>query len=101
MFAALAYTLMQRLREIALTGTDLARATAGTMTNQGDGGIAPLFPESAQFFVNRFSTSASSVISHRRYRLHRYWRNIRASRLAERAPRSVVRWELGFIPTAG
>jgi len=31
MFAALAYTLMQRLREIALTGTELARATAGTI----------------------------------------------------------------------
>lgn len=101
MFAALAYTLMERLREIALTGTDLARATAGTMTNHGDGGIAPLFSESAQFFVNRFSTSASSAISHRRHRLHRHWRNIRASRLAERAPRSFVRWELGFIATAG
>ncbi|MEW5968034.1 MAG: transposase, partial [Pseudomonadota bacterium] len=31
MFAALAYTLMQRLREIALAGTELARATAGTI----------------------------------------------------------------------
>lgn len=31
MFAALAYTLMQRLREIALSGTELARATAGTI----------------------------------------------------------------------
>lgn len=31
MFAALAYTLMRRLREIALAGTDLARATAGTI----------------------------------------------------------------------
>ena len=31
MFAALAYTLMQRLREIALAGTDRARATAATI----------------------------------------------------------------------
>ena len=31
MFAALAYTLMQRLREIALTNTELARATAATI----------------------------------------------------------------------
>ena len=31
MFAALAYTLMQRLREIALAGTELARATASTI----------------------------------------------------------------------
>jgi hypothetical protein len=31
MFAALAYTLMQRLREIALTGTELAQATASTI----------------------------------------------------------------------
>jgi len=31
MFAALAYTLMHRLREIALAGTELARATAGTI----------------------------------------------------------------------
>lgn len=31
MFAALAYTLMQRLRAIALAGTDLARATAATI----------------------------------------------------------------------
>lgn len=31
MFAALAYTLMQRLREIALAGTELARATAATI----------------------------------------------------------------------
>lgn len=31
MFAALAYTLMQRLREIALAGTELARATANTI----------------------------------------------------------------------
>lgn len=31
MFAALAYTLMQRLREIALVGTDLARASASTI----------------------------------------------------------------------
>jgi hypothetical protein len=31
MFAALAYTLMQRLRAIALTGTELARATAATI----------------------------------------------------------------------
>ncbi len=31
MFAALAYTLMQRLREIALAGTGLARATAATI----------------------------------------------------------------------
>jgi hypothetical protein len=31
MFAALAYTLMQRLREIALPHTDLARATAATI----------------------------------------------------------------------
>lgn len=30
-FAALAYTLMQRLREIALAGTELARATASTI----------------------------------------------------------------------
>jgi hypothetical protein len=31
MFAALAYTLMQRLREIALPGTDLAKATAASI----------------------------------------------------------------------
>lgn len=31
MFAALAYTLMQRLREIALAGTELAQATASTI----------------------------------------------------------------------
>ncbi len=31
MFAALACALMQRLREIALTGTELARAAAATM----------------------------------------------------------------------
>jgi hypothetical protein len=31
MFAALAYTLMRRLREIALAGTELARATASTI----------------------------------------------------------------------
>ena len=31
MFAALAYTLMQRLREIALAGTELARATTATI----------------------------------------------------------------------
>lgn len=31
MFAGLAYTLMQRLRAIALAGTDLARATAATI----------------------------------------------------------------------
>lgn len=31
MFAAAAYTLMQRLREIALAGTELARATAATI----------------------------------------------------------------------
>jgi hypothetical protein len=31
MFAALAYTLMQRLRAIALAGTELARATASTI----------------------------------------------------------------------
>jgi hypothetical protein len=31
LFAALAYTLMQRLREIALAGTELARATASTI----------------------------------------------------------------------
>ena len=31
MFAALAYTLMQRLREIALAGTDLAKATAASI----------------------------------------------------------------------
>ena len=31
MFAALAYTLMQRLREIALAGTGLARATTATI----------------------------------------------------------------------
>jgi hypothetical protein len=31
MFAALAYTLMQRLREMALTGTELAQATASTI----------------------------------------------------------------------
>lgn len=31
MFAALAYTLMQRLREIALVGTELAQATASTI----------------------------------------------------------------------
>lgn len=31
LFSALAYTLMQRLREIALVGTDLARATAATI----------------------------------------------------------------------
>ena len=31
MFAALAYTLMQRLRKIALTGTELARATTATI----------------------------------------------------------------------
>lgn len=31
MFAALAYTLMQRLKQIALAGTDLARATAATI----------------------------------------------------------------------
>ena len=31
MFAALAYTLMQRLRETALAGTELARATASTI----------------------------------------------------------------------
>jgi hypothetical protein len=31
MFAALAYTLMQRLREIALAGTELANATAATI----------------------------------------------------------------------
>ncbi|BBA37413.1 transposase of ISThsp13, IS1380 family [Methylocaldum marinum] len=31
MFAALAYTLMQRLRELALAGTELARATAATI----------------------------------------------------------------------
>jgi hypothetical protein len=31
MLAALAYTLMQRLRAIALAGTDLARATAATI----------------------------------------------------------------------
>jgi hypothetical protein len=31
MFAALAYTLMQRLRAIALAGTELARATAATI----------------------------------------------------------------------
>lgn len=31
MFAALAYTLMQRLREIALAGTELARASASTI----------------------------------------------------------------------
>jgi hypothetical protein len=31
MFAALACTLMQRLREIALAGTELARATAATI----------------------------------------------------------------------
>ena len=31
MFAALAYTLMQRLREVALTGTELANATAATI----------------------------------------------------------------------
>lgn len=31
MFAALAYTLMQRLREVALAGTELANATAATI----------------------------------------------------------------------
>jgi hypothetical protein len=31
LFAALAYTLMQRLREMALAGTDLARASAATI----------------------------------------------------------------------
>jgi hypothetical protein len=31
LWAALAYTLMQRLREIALAGTELARATAATI----------------------------------------------------------------------
>jgi hypothetical protein len=31
MFSALAYTLMQRLREIALATTDLAHATAATI----------------------------------------------------------------------
>lgn len=31
MFAALAYTLMQRLRETALAGTEMARATAGSI----------------------------------------------------------------------
>jgi hypothetical protein len=31
MFAALAYTFMQRLRELALAGTELARATAATI----------------------------------------------------------------------
>lgn len=31
MFAALAYTLMQRLREIALAGTELAKASASTI----------------------------------------------------------------------
>ncbi len=31
MLAALAYTLMQRLREIALAGTELANATAATI----------------------------------------------------------------------
>lgn len=31
MFAALAYTLMQRLREVALAGTELAQATASTI----------------------------------------------------------------------
>lgn len=31
MFAALAYTLMQRLRELALAGTELAQATAATI----------------------------------------------------------------------
>lgn len=31
MFAALAYTLMQRLREIALAGTELAHAAASTI----------------------------------------------------------------------
>ena len=31
MFAALAYTLMQRLRTIALAGTELAQATASTI----------------------------------------------------------------------
>jgi hypothetical protein len=31
MFSALAYTLMQRLRDIALIGTDLAKATAATI----------------------------------------------------------------------
>jgi len=31
LFAALAYTLMQRLRELALAGTELARATAATI----------------------------------------------------------------------
>ena len=31
LFSALAYTLMQRLREIALSGTDLARASAATI----------------------------------------------------------------------
>lgn len=31
LFAALAYTLMQRLRELALTGTELANATAATI----------------------------------------------------------------------
>jgi hypothetical protein len=31
MFSALAYTLMQRLRDIALVGTDLAKATAATI----------------------------------------------------------------------
>lgn len=31
MFAALAYTLMHRLRAIALAGTELARATAATI----------------------------------------------------------------------
>ncbi len=31
LFSALAYTLMQRLREIALQGTDLAKASAATI----------------------------------------------------------------------
>ncbi len=31
LFSALAYTLMQRLREIALANTDLAKATAATI----------------------------------------------------------------------
>jgi hypothetical protein len=31
LFLALAYTLMQRLREMALAGTELARATAATI----------------------------------------------------------------------
>ena len=31
MFSALAYTLMQRLRELALANTDLAKASAATI----------------------------------------------------------------------